>query len=308
MRIEQLEHVLAINEERSINKAAEKLFISQPNLSLSLKNLEDELGYRIFERSRQGVWPTDNGREFLSLARSTVEHYAAFTELSGLIGDNAPRAGAPLRVACQYLHFPEKVFLSLVSEHQEERVRFSYNNAPFEKVLSLVSKREADLGLVAFTKGDKKILLKMMSGTGLKYKRLADASVVVLVGPQNPLFDSESGQINVRDLYKWPTVSYPDAYYSFSSGYRLRQFLDDKKSIEVSDWSMIFDIVSNTPAIAISMLIDGVDYSNPDFRMLTIESDNALLELGWVYSESFHHTDLSSEFTERVEKLVSGGE
>ncbi len=308
MRIEQLEHVLAINEERSINKAAEKLFISQPNLSLSLKNLEDELGYRIFERSRQGVCPTDNGMEFLSLAKGTVEHFKACKELSGLIGDGAQKAVAPFRVACQYLHFPERVFLSMVRERQEERVQFSYNNAPFEQVLSMVSKREADLGLVAFTKGDKKILLKMISGNGLKYKRLADASVVVLVGPQNPLFASESEQVRAHDLYKWASVSYPNAYYSFGSGYRLRQFLDSKKSIEVSDWSMIYDTVSKTSAIAIAALIEGMDFSRQDLRALLIEGNNELLEMGWVYSEPFLNTDLSAEFIDRVESLVSGRE
>ena len=55
MKIEQIRQVLAINRCGSINKAAEELFLSQPNLSISVKNLEDELGYRIFIRSSHGV-------------------------------------------------------------------------------------------------------------------------------------------------------------------------------------------------------------------------------------------------------------
>ncbi|MFR8337900.1 MAG: LysR family transcriptional regulator [Eisenbergiella massiliensis] len=49
--------------------AARQLFISQPNLSRDIRELEEEIGFSIFTRSSRGVIPTEKGREFLALAK-----------------------------------------------------------------------------------------------------------------------------------------------------------------------------------------------------------------------------------------------
>lgn len=65
MQIKQFEYVLKVAEEGSITRAAEKLYVSQQNISESLKLLETELGFRIFQRSNKGVVLTDLGKVFL---------------------------------------------------------------------------------------------------------------------------------------------------------------------------------------------------------------------------------------------------
>ncbi len=65
MQIKQFEYVLKVAEEGSITHAAEKLYVSQQNISESLKLLETELGFRIFQRSKKGVTLTESGKVFL---------------------------------------------------------------------------------------------------------------------------------------------------------------------------------------------------------------------------------------------------
>ena len=65
MQIRQLEYVREIAACGSITQAAQKLYISQQAVSEMLKLLEEELGFRIFERSSRGVKPTKNGQKFL---------------------------------------------------------------------------------------------------------------------------------------------------------------------------------------------------------------------------------------------------
>ena len=57
-----LEYVIAIAEEKSLSKAAERLYLSQPALSQRLKKLEDELGTPLFLREKNGLSITDAGR------------------------------------------------------------------------------------------------------------------------------------------------------------------------------------------------------------------------------------------------------
>lgn len=65
MQIRQFEYALKAAEEGSITRAAEQLYISQQALSESLRLLENELGFSIFQRSRKGVTPTATGQQFL---------------------------------------------------------------------------------------------------------------------------------------------------------------------------------------------------------------------------------------------------
>ena len=75
MTIQQINYALTISDEGSINKAAEKLFLTQPSLTSAVKELEEELGIIIFERSRKGVVPTNEGRDFLASVRQLYQQY-----------------------------------------------------------------------------------------------------------------------------------------------------------------------------------------------------------------------------------------
>ena len=75
MTLTQLRYIIAIADTGSMNEAATSLFISQPSLSLAVKELEKEIGTRLFKRSNRGVSVTQEGMEFLSYARQVVEQY-----------------------------------------------------------------------------------------------------------------------------------------------------------------------------------------------------------------------------------------
>lgn len=73
MRIEQLENVVEIAKYKSINRAAIAQHLAQQSLMSSLNSLEDELGFKIFERSRKGVEPSENGAKFLEEAQTVLQ-------------------------------------------------------------------------------------------------------------------------------------------------------------------------------------------------------------------------------------------
>ena len=73
MTLQQLRYAVGISRERSINRAAEALNISQPSLSAAIRELEGEIGIRIFSRSARGVCVSGEGAEFLAYARQVIE-------------------------------------------------------------------------------------------------------------------------------------------------------------------------------------------------------------------------------------------
>ncbi|MDO5550185.1 MAG: LysR family transcriptional regulator, partial [Lachnospiraceae bacterium] len=73
MDLRQIENIVAIEQEQSISKAAEKLFLTQSALNQQLLKLEKELGVRLFERRKHSMIPTFAGRIYLSTAHQMLD-------------------------------------------------------------------------------------------------------------------------------------------------------------------------------------------------------------------------------------------
>lgn len=83
MRIEQLEYLVEISRRKSFNSASENLYLTPQSLSRSITSMENELGFKLFERNSQGVRFTPEGKRFLETARNITEEYAiALKEIS----------------------------------------------------------------------------------------------------------------------------------------------------------------------------------------------------------------------------------
>ena len=70
MTLQQLNYIITISEIGSINRAAEKLYVSQPSLTSAIKELEKELGIVLFNRTARGVTLTAEGVDFLPRSAS----------------------------------------------------------------------------------------------------------------------------------------------------------------------------------------------------------------------------------------------
>lgn len=79
--ISQLEYIIALDTYRHFGKAAENCFITQPTLSMQINKLEDNLGVKIFDRSRQPVVPTELGSMILEQARKVVTEAKKMEEI-----------------------------------------------------------------------------------------------------------------------------------------------------------------------------------------------------------------------------------
>ncbi len=76
MPLTELRYIVAVAETRHFGRAAERCHVSQPSLSASVAKLEDELGVKLFERSRRGAKTTPAGEEVIAQARRTLEEAA----------------------------------------------------------------------------------------------------------------------------------------------------------------------------------------------------------------------------------------
>lgn len=93
MNLQQFEYLVALDRHRNFVKAAQACFVTQPTLSMTIKKLEDELGIAIFERTRNGLVPTEQGEQIILRARKllaeaeSIREFVAQerNEISGLV-------------------------------------------------------------------------------------------------------------------------------------------------------------------------------------------------------------------------------
>ena len=83
MTLMQMKYAIAVADTKSMNEAARSLFITQPSLSASIKELENEIGVELFKRTNRGITVTPEGEEFLGYARQVVEQLRALALYSG---------------------------------------------------------------------------------------------------------------------------------------------------------------------------------------------------------------------------------
>lgn len=81
MNLQQLQYIVAVDTHRHFVKAANSCFVSQASLSMMIRKLEDELGARIFDRSKQPVVPTDVGKAIVEQARVVLREAKRMEEL-----------------------------------------------------------------------------------------------------------------------------------------------------------------------------------------------------------------------------------
>src|SRR5689334_12774021 len=72
MELRHLRYFIAVAEERSFTRAAERLWIAQPGLSTQIRRLEEELGVKLLTRHTRGVDLTEAGKVFLDRARAAI--------------------------------------------------------------------------------------------------------------------------------------------------------------------------------------------------------------------------------------------
>ena len=144
MTLQQLHYVITISEAGSINKASELLYIAQPSLTSSIKELEKEIGITIFNRSGRGVTLTNDGAEFLLYAKQLYSDYLSITEKYGEAGNLKKKFG----VSTQHYSFAVNAFVDLIREYGQEEYDFSLRETQTYEIIEDVARMRS--GIVFF--------------------------------------------------------------------------------------------------------------------------------------------------------------
>jgi len=202
MTIQQLKYTITIAGQGSFNKASEVLYISQPSLTESIKELEKELGITIFYRSGKGVTLTNEGVEFLAYAR---ELYGQFENVLERYGENGNRKKM-FSVSTQHYTFAVKSFVELVKKLDTSEFEFAIREEQTQKVIDDVINMNSEIGILYLSSFNMPVIGKLLRQNHLEFHELISCEAYVYLWKGHPLANKE--RISFDELKDYPCLSF----------------------------------------------------------------------------------------------------
>jgi LysR family hydrogen peroxide-inducible transcriptional activator len=147
MTLQQIEYIVALDQHRSFLKAAAVCHVSQPSLSAAIAKLEDELGVKIFDRSRQPVIPTDIGQDVILQGRRMLSEAA---NLLQVVSEHQKKVQGAIRIGVIPTLAPYllPLFLKDFAEKYPD-VSLSIRENTTEQLLDQLHRNEIDAAILA---------------------------------------------------------------------------------------------------------------------------------------------------------------
>ena len=200
MNVNQLKYVLEVANSSSMREAATKLYVSQPALSSSIMELENELGILIFERSNKGIALTDAGNEFLTYAKKVIGQYEILEERYLSAGKEKER----FSVSTQHYNFAIRSFSNVISRFEPEKFVFSIHETKTREVLENVRDLKSEVGVVSYSGNNEKVLKKLLKEYQLEFVPLMQRETYAYVWKGHPFAGRK--EISLEELREYPCV------------------------------------------------------------------------------------------------------
>lgn len=300
MTLQQLKYVITISKSGSMHTAADELFITQPNLSKAIKDLELEMGITIFNRTNKGVLLTDDGTKFLSYARQVVEQANLLED----IYKNKESIKRIFAISSQHYGFVVNAFVKLVETLGKDIYEFSLRECKTYDVINDVKDGRSELGVIYFSRFNSEIMKKVISSNGLSYEFLFEAKPHVLLSKNHPLANKE--RLTLDDLDAYPRLSYDqglnNSFYYSEEPHALESV---SKAIVVSDRATLFNILIGLNGYTISsgMISSSLDGNN--IISIPLETDE-VMDLVYIYDSDKPMKEITKQYLAILREYISG--
>ena len=266
MKLEQLRQIIAIEEHKSISRAAKALYMGQPALSGYLNSFEKQIGVQIFTRTAKGVEPTEDGKEILRLAHQVINTCDQIMEY-GNQNDPEKMTGTI------------KVMLSPLYSYMHYDILKRYSDI-FPKVNLQLSVHQSPYNQDAFRRGECNIAMEFFFGEiaesygkiKVRCEQIKKHRYMLFVGNRHPLYNKDF--VTMEEIRGERFVAFSPEYWRTKNRY----FKINTTPVYMSDNAGIVQAVCKSDMLAI--LPDTYDkmdlyYGGSKPRMIPIEGSEA---------------------------------
>lgn len=302
MKLEQIVYALEIARCGSISKAAKNLLLTQPNLSSSIKNLEDDIGFKIFQRLPRGVSVTTKGTQFLEYAESICRD----VENINAIGSNS-NSLTPINfsLSTQSFSYIMDNFLALHSNYNSNITNFKIKHSHYFEVLDDVVRKQADIGIISISNEHMDLWNKLFKSKNIEFNPITSGKLHGYILDSHPLFNKED--LVIEDLFEYPLVTCNhDDYNALYSNDFYKNKLSFKNNILVSDYGALIYTMESVNAATIILKLENSYtklYFDSSHKSRYVNIDILpKITLGWIKLIDSPISSIASEFIDLITK------
>ena len=293
MTIQQCKYLIKIAETGSFSEAAKQLFVAQSGLSSSIKQLESELGIKIFERSKSGVFLSTEGAELVRYAEQLVAQ-SEFILARYSLGASERR----LHICSQHYDFLADVFCKFVCKMGDGGYDLSLRELRTYEVIREVECAYSDIGFIAVKEGDFDVMGRYLHSKGIAFTSIIKAPPHVYVRRGHPL--SERAAVSYADLAPFPYVSYDQGSHT---GSLFTEEISDEGEcagrIRISDRATLMNVLMSTNACTVGTGIMPSVLNDGKITCIPVSS-HEFYHLGYILKSDRQPSNLTRSFIDEL--------
>ena len=284
MEIAQLRYFAAVARLGNVSKAAQEMYVTQPNLSKSIARLEEELGVPLFEHRKGKILLNDYGRMFLSSVNLSLAELESGIQSIQRMYESSQNI---LALGSSIDDLLPDVLRSFAQVHPQIGIR-QFGCAPAE-LAERLSRRTLDLAITA----------RPIGGDAFIFEELGRSEFVILVGPEHRLSGRKS--VTVKELAGEQLIcdrSRMDAQ-TLSSLCRAHGFAPNIV-FEVENSSLIYSLLASGRGVAFMPMAQmrkiSLEYPDSGIHMVFLEDDVEPASLGLLYRRDYDWSAAAKTF------------
>lgn len=301
MTITQLNYIVTVSRMKSINAASKALFISQSSLSASIKDLEEELGILIFQRSSRGIVLTEEGAELVRYAQNVLLQVNLIRDR--FTGEKR-KEKTPFSVSMHHSTFGTGIFADIIRKYGLKDYEYSLFETTTQDVISNVQNAKSEVGFLFLSDYNQTYYDKVFRDRNLEYTDLAEFSVYAYVGKQHPLAGKD--RIEIKELEQYPCLIFHQNDQSASYFYEeMISAYQYKNVILTSDRATTMGLLPKINAYSVGIGVTG-EATDGEYRdVVTVRLDtDEKIRFVMLKRREVVLSPLAEEFTGRLKEFA----
>ena len=297
MTLQQLKYAVCTAECKSMNKAASKLFISQPSLSGTIRDLEEEIGMKIFSRSNRGITITPEGEDFLGYARQILQQYQLMEEK--FIEKKKPKQ--KFSVSMQHYTFAVQAFIEMAKDFGMDDFEFAVHETKTHEVIENVRNQKSEIGILYLNDFNRQVMEKIFQENAVEFTELFDCGIYVFLWKGNPLAQKEL--IEFEDLKDYPCLSFEQGdENSFYFAEEVFSTYDYKLIIKTDDRATILNLMIGLNGYTLCSGIICNDLNGNEYAAVPLHTDEKM-HIGYIKKKGKPLSRLGERYISELRKF-----
>lgn len=244
MNLLHMKHALEVAKAGSLSKASEVLLIAAPNISRSIKELENDLGITIFDRTQNGMKLTPEGEEFINFAKEILKQ---IDDVEKFYKTGAPKK-QKFSISVPRACYISEAFANFSKSLSKDAAEVFYKETNSQRVIHNILNHDYKLGIIRYAENYDKYFKAMLEEKGFQYELVTEFTYSLIMSADSDLAKKQI--ISFDDLTNHIEIAHADPYVpSMPLSKVIKEELPDNISrrIFIFERASQFDLLSINP-------------------------------------------------------------